>query len=293
MSTFDQHSNPLDSEQALARHIERALAVEPPTGRAGRLAYAAVRRIFRPTLVGVERLPPGPCLFVGNHSLFALDGLVLGPTLLFELDRFVRGLGDRFLFGVEPIAEQVLRSGGVMGHPAVCSALMEAGHDLLVFPGGAYEATKPASQRYRLQWRERYGFVRLAAQHGYTIAPFGMVGPDEFYDHLIEGRDIPGSPLGQLLRSLGLLTDDTRSDILPPIPIGALGTLLPKPQPCYIGFAEPLDLARRAGKRLSATTLEAIRSEVASRIEGELAELMLLRSRDSARQSLLRRLLTV
>ncbi len=293
MSTFDRDNNPLEDPQALAEHIELALSVEPPDGWESRLPYEIVRRMIRPTVVGAERLPDRPCLFVGTHSLFALDGFVLGPVMNVELGRFVRGLGDKFLFTNPAVAERIMKLGGVMGHPDVCSAMMEDGQDLLVFPGGAHEAVKPQRQFYSLQWRERYGFARLAAQHGYTIVPFGMVGPDEFYRHLMEGEDLPDSALGQLLRRLGLLTDDTRPDLLPPLPAGFMGSLLPKPQAVYIGFGEALDLSEHRGKKLGKAKLKNIREEVASRIEGELSQLLLLRERNRGRDGVLRRLLTL
>jgi 1-acyl-sn-glycerol-3-phosphate acyltransferase len=163
----------------------------------------------------------------------------------------------------------------------------------MVFPGGAHEAVKPASEIYELQWKERYGFVKLAAKHGYTIMPFGMVGPDEFYGHLLEGQDLPDSRLGQLLQRLGLLTEDTRADVLPPIPVGALGTLIPKPQRCYIGFGDPIDLSAEKGKRLGKQRLRAIRSEVAEQIEIQLAELLFAREQHKGKDSLLRRILTL
>jgi 1-acyl-sn-glycerol-3-phosphate acyltransferase len=180
-----------------------------------------------------------------------------------------------------------------MGHPEVCSALMEDGQDILVFPGGAHEAVKPTSDIYSLQWKERYGFVKLAAMHGYTIMPFGIVGPDEFYGHLVEGQDLPNTALGGLLKRLGLLTENTRSDMLPPIPIGALGSLIPKPQPCYIGFGEPVDLASFEGKKLSKPQMKKIRTQVAQQIEEQLSELLLVRERHRGEDGLLRRLLTL
>jgi 1-acyl-sn-glycerol-3-phosphate acyltransferase len=213
--------------------------------------------------------------------------------MLKELDRFPRGLGDKFLFANPGVGNFVLKRGGVMGHPEVCSALMKAGRDLIVFPGGAHEAVKPASMKYELQWKERYGFVKLAAKHGYTIMPFGLVGPDEFYGHLIEGQDLPESRLGGVLRRLGLLTDDTRSDILPPIPVGALGTWLPKPQRCYLGFGEPIDLARYEGRTPTKKEQQAIRGAVAEQIETQLAELLFTREQQRGEDSLLRRLLSV
>ncbi len=293
MSTFDKDNNPLDDPAALARHIEMALAVEPPSGWDAQLSYRLVKQIFRPTVVGADRVPDRPCLFVGNHSLFALDGWVIAPLMLKELGRFPRGLGDKFLFANKAVGDRILKSGGVMGHPEVCSALMRDGQDLLVFPGGAHEAVKPASEMYELQWKERYGFVKLAAKHGYTIMPFGMVGPDEFYGHLIEGHELPDSGFGKILKRLGVLTEDTRSDMLPPIPVGALGTPFPKPQRVDLGFGDPIDLSQYKGRTPTKKQQQAIRDEVAEQIETQLAELLFTRTQHRGGDSLLRRLLTL
>tara|TARA_R110002110_G_scaffold66978_1_gene183009 strand:- start:99693 stop:100586 length:894 start_codon:yes stop_codon:yes gene_type:complete len=293
MSIFDKNAAPLDDKKALAQHIDKALAMSPPQGVQLELAYRIIKRVFNPMVIGADNIPRQPCLFVGNHSLFALDGWVLGPVLMKELNRFVRGLGDKFLFASEPVGDFILQCGGVLGHPQVCSALMDAGQDLIVFPGGAHESVKPSSEKYELQWKERYGFVKLAVQHGYTIMPFGIVGPDEFYGHLMEGQDLPGSALGKLLRRAGLLNDNTREDMLPPVPVGALGTLFPKPQRCYVGFGEPIDLSAEKGKRLGKKRLSAIRDQVAEEIETQLAELLFTREQHRSGDSLLRRLLTI
>ncbi|MEZ5501206.1 MAG: hypothetical protein R3E50_00615 [Halioglobus sp.] len=138
--------------------------------------------------------------------------MVAVPIFLKEIQRFPRALGDRFLFGNRRVADILLKSGAVMGHPDVCSALMEGGQDILVFPGGSYEAVKPVSERYELLWQDRLGFVKLAAKHGYTVMPFGLVGPEEFYGHLTEGRDLLESPLGRILTQLGILNEGTRTD---------------------------------------------------------------------------------
>jgi 1-acyl-sn-glycerol-3-phosphate acyltransferase len=293
MSILDKDNNPLADEESLERHIRLALEAPGPGSLELELSYQFVKRLFNPLILGADNVPDRPCLFVGNHSLFALDGWILGPLLQKELGKFIRGLGDKFLFASENIGDFVLKRGVVMGHPEVCSEMMKAGYDLMVFPGGAHEAVKPASEIYELQWKERYGFVKLAAKHGYTIMPFGMVGPDEFYGHLLEGQDLPDSRLGQLLQRLGLLTEDTRADVLPPIPVGALGTLIPKPQRCYIGFGDPIDLSAEKGKRLGKQRLRAIRSEVAEQIEIQLAELLFAREQHKGKDSLLRRILTL
>ena len=293
MSVFSKENDPLGEKEALARHIETALAAQPPAGVELELSYQLIKRLFNPLVLGASNIPERPCLFVGNHSLFALDGWVIGPLMTRDLKRFPRGLGDKFLFANPSVGDFILKRGAVMGHPEVCSALMKAGQDLMVFPGGAHEAVKPASMKYELQWKERYGFVKLAARHGYTIMPFGLIGPDEFYGHLMEGQDIPASALGKLLKRLGLLTADTRSDMLPPIPVGALGSFFPKPQRCYLGFGEPIDLARYAGRTPRKKELQAIRAAVAEQIETQLAELLFTREQHKGEDGLLRRLLSL
>jgi 1-acyl-sn-glycerol-3-phosphate acyltransferase len=293
MPLFDKDNQPLDDKAALQRHIEIALSVEQPEGLAAALWYRAVKRIFDPVVIGADNIPNRPCLFVGNHSLFALDGWVLGPVMQEELGRFVRALGDKFLFTVPSVGDRLLHMGAVMGHPDVCAALMRDGQDLMVFPGGAHEAVKPSRDIYELQWKERYGFVRLAARHGYTIVPFGIVGPDEFYGHLIEGEDLPDSAIGQLLRRFGLLDENTRSDMLPPIPVGALGTLFPKPKRCYIGFGEPVDLSRFKGRTPTPKQQRTIRDQVAAQIEAQLSQLLFARAQHGNRDGLLRRVLSL
>ncbi|MFT7177467.1 MAG: hypothetical protein ACJAUG_003480 [Halioglobus sp.] len=95
-----------------------------------------------------------------------------------------------------------------------------------------------------------------------------------------------------MLSQFGLLTEDTRTDMLPPIPLGLMGSLLPKPQRCYIGFGEPVDLSQFEGKKMSKGNQRIIRNQVADEIEEQLSELLLLREQNKGDDGLLRRLLT-
>jgi 1-acyl-sn-glycerol-3-phosphate acyltransferase len=292
MKLSDKDNAPLNDD-AISEHIAMALSVSPPTSREFDIAYKIIKAIFSPVVFGAENIPDQPCLFVGNHSLFALDGMVLAPIMQEDYGRFLRPMGDKFLFTVDAIGKFLNKRGAVMGHPQICTALMDDGQDILVFPGGAHEAVKSASEMYALQWRERYGFIKLAAKHGYTIMPFGMVGPDEFYGHFIEGADLPNSLLGRLLKRTGLISENTRPDMLPPIPTGVLGSLLPKPQRCYIGFGQPVDLSQHKGKVPGKRKLQTIRNEVSGEIEKQLCELLLTREQRKDQDGLLRRLLTL
>lgn len=279
------------SAEELRELIDTFLAVEGPDVRSLERQYAVIKPYFSPTVVGLGNIPEEPTLFIGNHSMFALDAVIMLPTVYHETGRFLRPLADNIWFGSMP-GKKVAAGGMVLAHPDVCAALMEAGHDLLVFPGGAAEANKPEEQRYSLVWRERYGFVRLAAKHGYNITPFGMVGPDEGWEHVIEGQDILHSKLLKLLQHIGLV-GNIRDDILPPIPRGVFNTLIPRPQHCYLAFGEPIEVPDRRGKKgLSERIQKTIRKQTSSSIESLVADMLTMRREHRDEDSALRRLLT-
>uniref|UniRef100_UPI00356560DF lysophospholipid acyltransferase family protein n=1 Tax=Spongiibacter sp. TaxID=2024860 RepID=UPI00356560DF len=260
MSINDKDYIPYEGAD-MERYIERVLAVETPKNPTKSWAYKLLKRLFSPTFIDADKLPDKPCLFVANHSIYAVDGPILGLPMLAEHGRFLRALSDKWLWN--SVNEGLLlKQGAVIGHPDVCSALMDAGSDLLVFPGGAHEATKPAEQKYTLQWKERSGFVRMAAQHGYTIVPTAVVGPEEFYKHLIEGRDLPNSLLGKLLTRLGVINENSRTDLIGPVPMGLFGTLLPRPQRCFIQFGDPVDLSEYKGSVPSKEQQMVVRMQV-------------------------------
>ena len=137
---------------AITRH---ALAVDIPDGVFAR-AWPLINWYFSPTVSGLDKLTDKPTLFVGNHALFGFDAWVIQLSLHHHTGRFLRGLADR-LFYESPIGNVMTPYGMVLAHPKTCAALMQAGADLLVFPGGSAEATKPEHKKYSLDWRERYG----------------------------------------------------------------------------------------------------------------------------------------
>ncbi|GAB5414510.1 MAG: hypothetical protein Cons2KO_21130 [Congregibacter sp.] len=285
---LSKDTTPLQEAKALREHINQALRAKPPSGPDEALMYRMSKFWFNPTLCNTERIPDRPCLFIGNHALFGLDGLVILPILLREHGRFLRPMGDKFLFSNPRVATTLLRRGATMGHPDVARALMQHEHDILVFPGGAHEAVKPSTARYELQWKERLGFVRLAAEYGYTIVPFGLVGPDEFYEYLLDSKAVT-----KYLQRLGLWSDGMRADAVPPLLRGSFGSLLPRPQACYLSFGPPLALPAPSKRPASKQKLLHWRDTVAGRIETEIAAMLRLREQQRGDQSLLRRLATL
>ncbi len=278
------------TDDELEAFVETFLAIEKPDEKMFDRLYGFIQRYFSPTIVGLDKLPDEPTLFIGNHAMFGLDGMILMPTIYKETGRFLRAMGDNAWFQTST-GQKMAAGGMVLGHPRVCSALMEDGQDLLVFPGGAAEANKTAEEKYTLVWKERYGFVRMAAQHGYNITPFGLVGPDDWWDHAIEGRDLLHSRLVKLLQKRGII-GEIREDLVPPIPRGLFNTLIPRPEPCYLAFGDAIEVPDCRGRKVSMAIQKAVREETADAVESLVSDMLLMRSQNKHKQGAIRRLLT-
>jgi 1-acyl-sn-glycerol-3-phosphate acyltransferase len=264
-----------------------------PTGPGITLLAASLRKWFKPHFVGLEKLPSGPALFVANHSLLALDAFTFHLLMHYDYRRFLRPLADRTLFSNPYYAQTVIPLGAVDGQPDVVRALMDAGKDILLYPGGTREAVKPPERRYQVDWGERYGFIRLAAEKGYTIVPFASVGPDEYYDQYLTSSELQTSQLLYLLRQFGLMPQDVREDLIPPLPAGMLGSPLPKPKTTFFGFCPPVSLAAYKDKTPTPRQQQRIRQGIEDAIALEIKELLLLRERNRHKDGLLRRILSV
>jgi 1-acyl-sn-glycerol-3-phosphate acyltransferase len=247
--------------------IERALALLEPW-----------RRLVSPVFVGIERIPADrrPLLFVGNHTLL---GLLDTPLLLAEVYRrtgiFLRALGDHAHFKV-PVWRDFLAGAGVVdGTRENCDRLMAAGEAILVFPGGGREVAKRKGEKYRLLWKERLGFARMALRHGCTVVPFAAVGVEDALDIVVDFDDVAASPLGPLLRRLKL-----RPDVVMPLVKGVGPTPLPRPERLYFHFGDAIAVEKSVDGDDAA---RALRDRVKAAIEAGIAELLALQAKDPGR----------
>ena len=263
-----------------------------PTAPQVAAAAGLARAWFKPRFVGLENLPDEPALFIGNHAFMAIDAALFHLYLYYDHGRYVKGLGDKSLFANPYYAAVAHAMGGVSGQATIVERLMARGDDLLLYPGGAYESVKPPEARYQLQWKQRYGFVRLAASAGYTVVPVASVGPDEYYDHAISSESLASSPLARWLIKAGVLPADLRADLVPPIPTGLLGGPLPKPKSTYFAIGKPINLSEYKGIELSTRKLSALRKKFASAVQSEISQLLLLREQERHQDSWLRRVLS-
>lgn len=232
--------------------------------------------LTRPMFLGEEQIPAErPLLFVGNHTL---AGIVDVPQLFFRLYRehgiFLRSLGEKAHWGIPVWRDLLTRFGAVDGNRENASALFEAGHSILVFPGGAREAFKTEDQRYQLLWGKRVGFARLALRHGVTIQPFATVGADDVWHVLADQREVLDSPLGTVLRMAGF-----REEIVPPLMRGQGPLGLPGVRRQYFRFLPPVTTRQHDGREDDDTAWE-VRRQVEASITAGMQDLLEVRAQD-------------
>jgi 1-acyl-sn-glycerol-3-phosphate acyltransferase len=149
---------------------------------------------FRAEVRGFEHVPDAPTLQVGNHS----GGIVIPDT-------WIHGLGWYAYFGVErplrplvhsaaisiPGIGEVLRKTGCMpASPTNAREALHRGEDVLVYPGGDVETWRPWSKRNEVDFDNRTGFLRLAAEEGVPIVPVVSIGAHETFAVLTDGKGI-------------------------------------------------------------------------------------------------------
>ena len=137
---------------------------------------------FRVETDGIDRVPEGRVLLIGNHAgnTFAYDAAMLAMALLMEAEppRLVRGMAEYYLPQLPFFGTLMHRAGSVVGTPENCIQLLEHDEAVMVFPEGAEGFVKPFSKRYQLQ-RFGLGFMRLAIGTDTPIVPVGIVGSEE------------------------------------------------------------------------------------------------------------------
>ncbi len=244
------------------------------------------RRLTSPVFLGLDHIPEHerPLLFVGNHTVW---GLLDTPLLFAELFQkkgiFLRALGDHAHFKI-PVWGQLLRGLGVVdGTRASCDRLMRAGEAILVFPGGGREVAKRKGEKYKLIWKERIGFARMALRHRCTIVPFAAVGAEDALDVVADSGDLMASPIGRLLETLRF-----RVEVVPPLVKGVGPTPLPRPERFYFTFRPPIATGPWADRADEETAARDLRDYVRASVGAGIDELLAVQAADPHRGLLAR-----
>jgi len=270
------------------------LNFKPPPIEILRLLSAPMRLYFSPIYYGIDNIQEGKSyLFVANHTI---HGVLDVPLYAIEIYRqkgiFIRGLADHFHYLVPLWRDFLNWIGSVRGTPENCKELMKAGESLLVFPGGGREVCKRKGEAYKLIWKNRTGFARLAIENQYTIIPIASIGIDDAFSILLDRNDIMNSFIGSLINLSGIFKHPLlkKGEEIPAITRGIGLTPIPRPERIYVSIGKPIETKSFYDKKDDKDTLFALRTIVEDSIKKQLGELLLKRYQDE-NMSLLRRFL--
>lgn len=221
-------------EAAFQQDPEFLASLVPWMERYGRWFDAEVR--------GLERVPcEGPVLLVGNHSGGGLTpdtaAFLAAWYERFGLERLLVGLAFDAAFAIPGFGRLMRAIGQVPASPENARRALDESHALLVYPGGDHDLFRPWTQRHRIDFGGRQGFVRLALEAGVPVVPVVGQGGHEASIVLFRSE--------RLARLLGLQRIRMRElPILWQLPWGLSlpgPVYLPMPVKITMQVGEPLD----------------------------------------------------
>ncbi|MBW2288437.1 MAG: acyltransferase family protein [Deltaproteobacteria bacterium] len=199
-------------------------------------------RYFDAEVRGFEHMPDaGPMLLVGNHS----GGVIVPDTVAFisawyrerGLDDQLVGLAFDAMFAIPGVRNLMRRLGQIPANPEDTDAALAAGRAVLVYPGGSHEAFRPWTDRNRIDFGGRKGFVRVALRNQVPLVPVVGHGGHENIVVLTRGE--------WFARTIGLERLRLRAaPLIWQIPWGISLPLLPgipMPAKVTVEVCEPLD----------------------------------------------------
>ncbi len=137
------------------------------------------RWYFRSEVRGLENIPNGPCLFVGNHNAIAAFSpeIWIFGSHYFEDRNSLKVLGHDLVLkvpGLSLLAKKYLKYIPNNHNSAMRS--LQDGSQVLVYPGGGWESCRPSSLRDQIDFKNRAGFIKLARDAGVPIIPIVSTG---------------------------------------------------------------------------------------------------------------------
>ena len=140
-----------------------------------RVFHGPMERYFRSEVRGLDRIPPGPALYVGNHNALAMtpDSFLFGIAVYRErgLEDLPFGLGHEHVIRLPIVNAIVVPLGVVRACHSHARALLARGHKVLVHPGSEHDAMRPWRDRNRIRFEGRTGYIRLALEAGVPVSP--------------------------------------------------------------------------------------------------------------------------
>ncbi len=130
---------------------------------------------------GLDGIPAGPCLIVGNHN----GGAGCNPEIWVFGSAYLShptsqhptvALAHSGAFKIPGLSRYMKWLGAVPAEFKTAQQQLQSGKRVLVYPGGAWESCRPFRDRHKVDFKDRSGFVRLARECGVPIVPVVAIG---------------------------------------------------------------------------------------------------------------------
>lgn len=145
-----------------------------------RITPRLVQHYHRAKIKGLDRIPSGPALYVGNHN----GGFYTPDTWIFAqaafrahgMDAIPYGLTHEVDLAIAPLNWLLAPLGSVRATHENAKKAFAAGHKVLVYPGGDVDSMRPFRHRNRIVFGGRTGYIRLALSARVPIVPIVAAG---------------------------------------------------------------------------------------------------------------------
>lgn len=145
----------------------------------GGVAYWVVRALHRAEMIGLENLPEGPYVLVGNHP----PSMGMGEFFSFMCVWARKFGGTKPLAGVTHVAAHAIwptnwgfrQIGAIPSTYAAMETSLARGVPIFILPGGDWEAFRAFYER-GADFHGREGFLKIARKAGVPIVPVGFHG---------------------------------------------------------------------------------------------------------------------
>src|SRR4051794_34366900 len=200
---------------------------------------------FRVETEGWHRLPSEASLLVGVHggSSLPVDAmtLVMQWKRRFAAERILHPTSHDVLMAAPVIGDYFRANGAIPPSREAMATALDAGRDVLLYPGGEQDAMRNWRKRDQAVLAGRKGFVRFAIRQQVPIVPIATIGGHDTVFVLSEGRFLAKwTGLGKRLRGA---TMPIVSGFPFPLMVEILPMHLPPPAKIPTELLQPIPLA--------------------------------------------------
>lgn len=119
---------------------------------------------------GIENIPEGPFLIIYYHGALPIDMYYFIARMQLFKRRLIHTVADRLLFKIPGWSALLEGLCVIPGTVQTCAGVLKCGNPLAISPGGVYEA-QFGDHCYRLNWKSRIGFAKVALEAKVPIVP--------------------------------------------------------------------------------------------------------------------------